>query len=248
MKRVSLILFIMLLSFGKSSAQTYYHDDAVMMQFMMGEVGGAPSAVAQWYYDAFHNSYQKTAIYEPKLAFRALELEAIVQQTPFAEEIDSMFVKRAEVEALNLADREIDLAWQTEQFKIQGKFDEIDKALMEVMPSGGSSAEKEIYVEKFNCLKCGLETIKEEYLPNSERKQQYLEIYKDSQKLLNVINLSIYFNKTKKGRMIYKNGQFTHKLNLGVIAASARERFLNIVTNKRGSGSGGSSGGGVAIE
>lgn len=240
MKRISLILVVILLSSGKSSGQsfTYYHDDAVMKQFLMGEVGGSPAAVAQWYYNAFHSSYVKTAIYQPKLSFRTLELNSIVQQTPYSEKIDSMFVKRAEVEALNLADRQIDLAWQAEQSKIQGKFDEIDKALRQVMPSGGTSDEKDIYVERFNCLKCGLEAVKEEYLPNSERKQQFLDIYKDSQKLLNIINLSIYYNKTKKGRLVYENGQFTHKLNLGVIAASARERFNNIITNGGGSGSG----------
>lgn len=63
------------------------------------------------YYTLLHNKYKKSAASKNKLSFRTLAGVNLYNQTDEAEAIDSALVKRAEIEALNVADRQIDLAW-----------------------------------------------------------------------------------------------------------------------------------------
>lgn len=98
--------------FFNSHAQsyvTYNHDDAKMNQITVQEIG-AGGLTPAFYYDVFHNSYQKSAAAKNKLGFRTLAGVAAWQQIEDADSVETSMKKRAEIETLNIADRQIDIA------------------------------------------------------------------------------------------------------------------------------------------
>ena len=106
-----------------SSAQsyvTYNHDATKMNQITVQEIGVGGLTPA-FYYDVFHNSYQKSAARKNKLGFRSLAGVSSYQQVDVADSIKTYLTKRAEIEALNVADRQIDIAWLVEGNKITDK-------------------------------------------------------------------------------------------------------------------------------
>ena len=119
MKKIYISLLCSLLAITVN-AQSYAHDDAKMKQITVQEVGtGALTPDA--YYWAFHNSYRQSAAKKNKLTYRSAAGMAAYQQTDDAEKLDSAMVKRASVEALNVADRSggaLDLAWGVEGSKV----------------------------------------------------------------------------------------------------------------------------------
>ena len=61
----------------------------------------------------------------------------LYNQTDEAEEIDSALVSRAKIEALNVAERQIDLAWLAEGDKVKGQMDRLERNIDRIIPSGG---------------------------------------------------------------------------------------------------------------
>ena len=106
---------------------TYNHDSSKQNQITVMETGGG-SLTPEFYYWLLHNSYKKTAAEKNKLGFRTLAGINLYNQVDDAEKIDSALTKRAEVEALNVADREIDLAWLAESSKINGQLDKMKES------------------------------------------------------------------------------------------------------------------------
>ena len=106
----------------KAQSVTYNHDSPKQNQITVMETGtGALSP--ELYYTLLHNKYKKSAASKNKLSFRTLAGVNLYNQTDEAEAIDSALVKRAEIEALNVADRQIDLAWLAEGDKINAQME-----------------------------------------------------------------------------------------------------------------------------
>jgi hypothetical protein len=97
-----------------------------------------------------------------------------------ATDLDSAMIKRAEIEALNLADRQIDLAWLAEGDKISNKMSDFKNNINRITGLGGSYAQKEVWNERYNLINTALTVTKGSYLPNAQRKKQYLAIYADA--------------------------------------------------------------------
>ena len=95
-----------ILELGAQSYVTYNHDAAKMNQITVQEIG-AGGLTPAFYYDAFHRSYQKTAASKNKLTYRSLAGVAGWQQVEDADSVKGSLEKRAEVEALNVADRQV---------------------------------------------------------------------------------------------------------------------------------------------
>ena len=125
---------------------TYNHDAAKMNQITVQEIG-AGGLTPAFYYDVFHRSYQKTAASKNKLTYRSLAGVAGWQQVEDADSVKGSLEKRAEVEALNVADRQVDIAWLAEGTKITNK--------------------------------CAIKATQDAYMPNAQRKKEYLAIYAD---------------------------------------------------------------------
>ena len=121
---------------------TYNHDEAKMNQITVQEIG-AGGLTPAFYYDVFHNSYQKSAAAKNKLSFRSLAGVAAWQQIEDADSIEASLKKRAEIEALNVADRQIDIAWLAEGTKLTNKLDDFQSNINRIIGAGGTFNDKE---------------------------------------------------------------------------------------------------------
>lgn len=160
---------------------TYSHDDSKMKQITVQEVGiGALTPDA--YYWALHNSYRQSAAAKNKLVFRSSVGMAAYQQIDDAKKLDSAMVKRAEIEALNIADRTggaLDLAWGVEGDKVTDKLDTFEKNIRRILEAGGTALEQKYWQEQAAMFKTAIKATQDAYMPNAERKKQYLAIYAD---------------------------------------------------------------------
>lgn len=151
---------------------SYDHDASKMNQITVQEVGTG-SLTPEIYYWMFHNSYRKSAAKKNKLTYRSTAGMACYQQVDDAEKLDSALVKRAEIEALNVADRQIDLAWAAEGDKISDKLADFEQNISRI----ASANDRSYWEERRDIIKCAIRSVKSAYLSNAQRKQQYLRIY-----------------------------------------------------------------------
>lgn len=157
---------------------TYNHDDAKMNQITVQETGGG-SLTPGIYYQLLHNRYRKTANVENKMSFRTTAGISAYQQINDAEKLDSSFVKRAEIEALNMVDRQVDLAWMVEGRKIESKLDDFQRNINRLATVGAQNVHVSLWCEYYNKFTTAVTAVKQAYMPNSQRKKEYLRIYKD---------------------------------------------------------------------
>lgn len=157
---------------------TYNHDSSKQNQITVMETGGG-SLTPEFYYWMLHNSYRKSAAEKNKLGFRTLAGINLYNQVDDAEKIDSALTKRAEIEALNVADRQIDLAWLAESSKINGQLDKMKANIDHIIPTGGTVNDKRRWEEMYNMYRCAVKATKDAYMPNAQRKKEYLRIYSD---------------------------------------------------------------------
>ena len=187
MKRaVYIIIGVGTMMFGNASgvfaqSVTYNHDDAKMNQITVAEIGSG-SLTPSLYYQLLHKSYQKSAAAKNKLGFRTTAGINLYNQVDDAEAVDSAMTQRARIEALNVADRSggaLDVAWLAEGEKINSALDNFEKNIRRIAEAGGSSNEQEYWREYHNIYLCAVKSVQDAYMPNAERKKQYLRIHAD---------------------------------------------------------------------
>ena len=160
---------------------TYSHDDAKMNQITVAEIGSG-SLTPSLYYQLLHKSYQKSAAAKNKLGFRTTAGINLYNQVDDAEALDSAMTQRARIEALNVADRSggaLDVAWLAEGEKINSALDNFEKNIRRIVEAGGSGNEQEYWREYHNIYLCAMKSVQDAYMPNAERKKQYLRIHAD---------------------------------------------------------------------
>ena len=160
---------------------TYNHDDAKMNQITVAEIGSG-SLTPSLYYQLLHKSYQKSAAAKNKLGFRSAAGINLYNQVDDAEALDSAMTQRARIEALNVADRSggaLDAAWLAEGDKINSALDNFKKNIRRIAEAGGSGNEQEYWREYHNIYLCAVKSVQDAYMPNAERKKQYLRIHAD---------------------------------------------------------------------
>lgn len=157
---------------------TYNHDDAKMNQITVMETG-AGSLTPETYYWLFHNSYKNSAAEKNKTSFRTIASIAGYQQVENADSVKASLKKRAEVEVLNMADRQIDIAWLVESSKVNNKLQDFSNNINRIITAGGSSNDKDRWTQYYNMFQCAIKATQDAYMPNSERKKQYISIYND---------------------------------------------------------------------
>ena len=162
----------------KAQSVTYNHDSPKQNQITVMETGtGALSP--ELYYTLLHNKYKKSAASKNKLSFRTLAGVNLYNQTDEAEAIDSALVKRAEIEALNVADRQIDRAWLAEGDKINAQMARLQRNIDRIPLAGGTTDDRERWTEYYHVYQCAIDATKDAYMPNAQRKKEYLRIYED---------------------------------------------------------------------
>lgn len=161
---------------------TYNHDASVMNQFLVGETG-AGHLTPDLYYDALHKSYRNSAMMTNKQMFRLqMKTLALTKEETHAEVIDSMLTDRSRVELKNVADRTpgvLDAAYMIEKSKIESKLAVFKGNIEKITLSGGTSAQYRQWLECYNAVYCGLQAVRDAYMPQGSRKEQYLAIYQD---------------------------------------------------------------------
>ena len=138
---VMMIIASSILEVRAQSYVTYNHDEAKMNQITVQEIG-AGGLTPAFYYDVFHRSYQRSAGSKNKLTYRSLAGVAGWQQVDDADSVKASLEKRAEIEALNVADKE---RWN----------------------------------DYYNIFQCAIKATQDAYMPNAQRKKEYLTIYAD---------------------------------------------------------------------
>lgn len=171
-------LFGSLYANAQTTYFTYNHDETKLNQITVQEIG-AGSLTPEYYYKALHRSYLKSARSRNKIQYRTLAETAAYQQINDADSVETSMKKRSETEALNMADRQIDLAWLTEGSKINSKLESFETNINRIVRAGGSFSDKERWVEYLNIYKNSIHVTQKAYMPNSQRKKEYLAIYAD---------------------------------------------------------------------
>lgn len=157
---------------------TYNHDSPKMNQITVEETG-AGALKPESYYTLLHNKYKKTAAVKNKLTFRTAAGVASYQQVDEAEAIDSALTSRAKIEALNVADRQVDLAWLAEKDKVESQMRQFQKNIDRITMTGGSPKENERWNDYYRVYQCAIKATRDAYMPNAQRKKEYLQIYAD---------------------------------------------------------------------
>ena len=183
MKRKSVLLAISLTLCLSAKAQyvTYNHDEDKMNQFLVGETG-AGTLSPDYYYWLLHNSYRQTASATNKLLYRTEAGASGYLQVEMADSVRAAMEKRAGIEALNIADRSggaLDLAWAVEGDKITNKLASYKKNIDRILGVGGNMDNQSRWNEHYRMYSCAIKATQDAYMPNAERKKQYLAIYAD---------------------------------------------------------------------
>ena len=230
------------LQVNAQSYVTYNHDDAKMNQITVQETG-AGGLTPAFYYDVFHNSYQKSAAAKNKLSFRSLAGVAAWQQIEDADSIEASLQKRAEIEALNVADRQIDIAWLAEGTTRTNKLDDFQSNINRIIGAGGTFNDKERWNNYYNIFQCAIKATQDAYMPNAQRKKEYLAIYADiCKENETLIKYLVQLNsKAKTAELL--SASSTRQNHNGAIATAAHNRWRDASWRvSGGNGQGGSSG------
>ena len=180
MKRMILIIAVLALGIHHAGAQyvTYNHDETKMNQVTVMETG-AGSLTPALFYSLIHNRYYQTASATNKLSYRSTAGGFAYSQVGLAEKVDTSLTKRAEIEALNMADRQVDLAWTAEGPKIQKALASFQANINRIFEAGGNAGDTEVWQERLHLFQTGVSAVRDGYMPNAQRKRQYLKIYED---------------------------------------------------------------------
>lgn len=220
---------------------TYNHDSSKKNQITVMEIGSG-SLSPELYYQLLHSSYKKSAASKNKLGFRTTAGIGAYNQVEYAEVIDSALTKRAEIEALNMADRQVDLAWKVEGSKINCKMDAFKKNIDRILPVGGSIGDKQRWTEYYHVYETAIKSTKDAYMPNAKRKKMYLQIYADVAKQNEILvkQLIQMSNANKTKELLAASNTYTTANKRGVISnATSKWREAGMaVRNNTSSGSG----------
>lgn len=222
----------------QAQSVTYGHDDAKMNQITVMEIGSG-GLTPSMYYTVLHKSYKKSASSKNKLAFRTTAGLNLYAQVDDAEALDSALNKRAKIEALNVADRSggaLDLAWVAESGKLNSKMADFERNIRRVLEVGGTANEQEHWKEYYNVYQCAIKAAQNAYMPNAQRKKEYLRIYADVARknetlILYIVRLS---NARKTSELLTATGNIeNHKAQI-VRNALSRWRDAGWNTSKHG--------------
>lgn len=186
-KRIPITLLFLAVSMMMAAQyMTYNHDPLVMNQFMKAEIGsGTLGAGYFWaeqvYYGLTHKEYRNMAN-DPannKLASRTLTYAEVLKQENYALQIKDSLEKRAEIEALNVADRQVDVEHLVEKDKLDRQQAIFKKSIQDIVYYGGTSTDKTAWTTIYNMVQESIDAAHNAYMPNSQRKAVYLLLYKD---------------------------------------------------------------------
>lgn len=218
---------------------SYSHDDTKMNQITVQETGTG-SLTPEMYYWLLHSGYRKTAAQKNKLTYRSAAGMEAWQQTADAEKLDSAMVKRAEVEALNIADRTggaLDLAWGVEGDKVSAKLATYESNIRRILQAGGNAADQRYWQEQASVFRTAIRATQEAYMPNAQRKKQYLAIYGDiARRNESLVQYIARLRKSLKASELLR-ASYDKPDNMARVVAAAMGRWRSVAWRTVGQGS-----------
>lgn len=203
---------------------TYNHDASKMNQITVMEIGTG-SLRPELYYTLLHNNYYKSAAVKNKLGFRSQAGASAYMQVDLAEQIDSALTNRAKIEALNVVDRQIDIAWQTEGSKIEKAMQSFIDNINRIVPAGGTPTDRTRWTEYYKVYQTAIKATQQAYMPNSQRKKEYLRIYEDVAKQNDLLVRYLVSINSRTNVAQALNASFTKVNRNGEIAKQAQRRW-----------------------
>ena len=220
---------------------TYNHDAAKMNQVTVMETGtGALSP--DLYYSLLHNKYKKSASAKNKLSFRTQSGIHLYNQVDEAAAIDTALIKRAGIEALNMADRQTDLAWLAEGDKVNRMMERFRDNIDRLVMAGCTPSDRERWEEYYRVYACALSATQDAYMPNAQRKKEYLRIYDDVSKqneLLVRYIVSRYKAARTDGLLAATDSRTVNKAGIAAQALGRWNSSRRMVRGSHADGSGG---------
>ena len=218
------ILFICIESHAQS--MTYNHDASKQGQIQVMELG-AGNLTPELYYTVTHRRYKNgaKAATSVKNTLRIAANTASIPQVEYADSIQADLEGRAKIEAANIADRQVDLAWVTEGNKIESKLLAFKNNINAL---NGKAQTEEItnWTELGQMYDFAIKATRQAYMPNSERQKQYLAIYKDILlKNTEVCELILALRHMKSAKEAMATARAPHRANIVTIARSAHGRW-----------------------
>lgn len=221
---VSIMIASTMPTFGQS--MTYNHDASKMGQIQVMELG-AGSLTPDLYYSITHSSYKKGAksATSVKNTLRMAANVASLPQVEYADSIKADLEGRAKIEATNIADRQVDIAWLTEGEKIQTKLRAF-KSNIGSLNGKTHSEEISAWEDLVKMYDFAIKTTKKAYMPNSERQKQYIAIYDEITASNDNLLLRIRFlaTKTQANNIVAAMTNFHHRVSENATASYNRWR------------------------
>lgn len=233
-KILTAILASAFLAQANAQSITYNHDDSKMQQIQVMELG-AGSLSPEIYYKVTHKSYWKGAKAQTsvKNTLRMAANVASLPQVEYAGSIKADLESRAKVKALNMADREVDLAWVGEGSKLESKLLAFQSNISSL--SGKTGLEEiSAWEDLVRQYTFAVKVTRKAYMPNSERQKQYLAIYDEltlsNDRLLSRIRYLA--TKCQADRLIATMTGFQHRIKEN--ATASYNRWRNSVNEAQG--------------
>lgn len=203
-KNIFIVISVLQLLIGSQSidaqSYTFKHDSTKENQFLMQEVGtGSFQLQSEWYYDAFHKDYKNNLLSTNKQLYRSAAYMETYMQVIYADSIRKRLESRAKQEEFNIADRQVDLAWTTEQSKIETALDRYNDNLNVLASCQIDSEEMEDWKMYPKIWDFALSRTSKAYMANSERQKEYLTIYSDITKKNYLLACRIRYLKSLSG-------------------------------------------------
>ena len=234
-KRAMLLMLLSMTSMlANAQSVTYNHDESKMQQIQVMEIG-AGNLTPEYYYWLLHNSYKNGAkdATSVKNTLRMAANTGSLPQVEYADTIQADLEGRAKIEAKNVADREIDLAWVTEGNKIESKLLTF-KNNINALNGKTNDAEITAWNDLTRMYDFAIKATKKAYMPNSERQKQYLAIYQEIVSSNDNLLLRIRFLATKNqaDKLVAVMANFQHRVSEN--ATAGYNRWRNSATQASG--------------
>ena len=228
MKKVVICSILCICVGFESHAQsmTYNHDDSKQGQIQVMELG-AGNLTPELYYTVTHRRYKNgaKAVTSVKNTLRIAANTASIPQVEYADSIQADLEGRAKVEAANIVDRQVDLAWVTEGNKIEGKLLAFKNNINAL---NGKAKTEEItnWTELGQMYDFAIKATRQAYMPNSERQKQYLAIYDEIVKNNDYLLLRVRYLTTKNqaDHLVQAMSRFQHRVGENATAGYNRWR------------------------
>lgn len=170
---------------AQSFSYGQHHDEVLKNQFSvqtygMGNLGDGDPLGSEYYW-LTHNSYAEDAASKNTATLRALLKPSLFNEEFYSVDLDSALSERRRVELLNVLDRDpaTDATWQVERSRIERGKDTYLNNINQICMNGGTTESQRQWMEKYRCIECALNVVRNSYLPQGKRKEQYLAIYRD---------------------------------------------------------------------